>query len=65
MVLLEISRNSRENTCARVSFFQLIEKDTLAQVFYCELCEISKDTFFHRTRSVAASETTTAKFFLL
>ena len=32
-----------------------IKKETLAQVFPCEFCEISKNTFFHRTPSVAAS----------
>ena len=43
-VFLEISENSQENTCARVSFF--IKKETLAQVFSCQFCEISKNTFF-------------------
>ena len=43
-VFLEISQNSQENTCARVSF--LIKLQTLAQVFSCEFCEISKNTFF-------------------
>ena len=46
-----ILQNSRENTCARVSF--LIK--TLAQVFSCEFCEISKNTFSYRTPLVAAS----------
>ena len=32
------------------------KKETLAQVFSCEFCEISKDTFFHRKPPVAASE---------
>ena len=32
-----------------------IKKEALAQVFYCEFCEISKNTFFHRTPLVAAS----------
>ena len=32
-----------------------IKKDTLAQVFSCEFCEISKSTFFHRTPLAAAS----------
>ena len=36
-----------------------IKKETLAQVFSCEFCEISKNTFFHRTSLVAASEQTT------
>ena len=34
-----------------------IKKETLAQVFSCEFCEISKNTFFHRTPPAAASET--------
>ena len=32
-----------------------IKKETLAQVFSCEFCEISKNTFSHRTPLVAAS----------
>ena len=39
MAFLEISQNSQENTCA-------IEKDTLAQVFSCEICEIFKSSCF-------------------
>ena len=34
----------------------LLKKETLAQVFSCEFCKISKSTFFHRTPLVAASE---------
>ena len=41
-VFVEISQNSQENTCARVSLL----KETLAQVFSCEFCEISTNTFF-------------------
>ena len=48
-VFLEISQNSWEKTCIRVSFL----KETLAQVFFCEFYEISKNTFFHRTPLVA------------
>ena len=33
-----------------------IKRETLAQVFSCEFCEISKKTFFQRTPIVAASE---------
>ena len=62
-VFLEISQNSQENTCARVSFLincrpevcNFIKKETLAQVFSCEFCEISKNTFSYRTPLVAAS----------
>ena len=42
-MFLEISQNSQENTCARVS---VLLKETLAQVFSCEFCEISKNKFF-------------------
>ena len=41
-MFLEISQNSLENTCARVSF---LIKEALAQVFSCEFCEISKSIF--------------------
>ena len=33
-----------------------IKKEALAQVFSCEFCEISKNTFFYRTPQVAASK---------
>ena len=33
-----------------------IKKGTLAQVFSCKFCEISRNTFLHRVRLVAASE---------
>ena len=41
---LEISQNSRENSCARVSFLikfqaKFIKKEILAQVFSYEFCE--------------------------
>ena len=67
-MFLEISQNSQENNCARVSFlinlqasalqlyqktgtllrksWNFIKKETLAQVFSCEFCEISKKTSF-------------------
>ena len=45
-VLLEISQNSQENTCAKASFF--IRKETLAQVFSSEFCKILKNVFFYR-----------------
>ena len=41
-VFLEISQNSQENICARNSF--LIK--SLAQMFSCEFCETSINTFF-------------------
>ena len=33
-----------------------IKKETLAQVFSCEFCEIFKNMFFYRTPPVTASE---------
>ena len=33
-----------------------IKKETLAQLFPCEFCEISKNTFFYKTPPVAASD---------
>ena len=50
MVFLEISQNSQENTCARVSF--LIK----SKVFLCEFCKISKNKFFYRILPAAAFE---------
>ena len=63
-VFLEISQNSQENTCARVSFLiqlqasacNFIKKETLAQVCSCEFCEISKNTFFTEYLRAAASK---------
>ena len=49
-VFLEISQNSQENTCARASFLiKYIKKETLAQVFSCECCDISKNKFLKKT----------------
>ena len=44
-VLLEISQNSKKNTCAKVSIKLYLKRDS-AQVFSCEFCEISINTFF-------------------
>ena len=62
-VFLEISQNSQENTCARVSFLiklqasglNFIKRETLAQVFSCEFCNISMNTFSDKTPLVADS----------
>ena len=53
-MFIEISQNSQEDTCARVTFLiklqvsacNFIKKDTLTQLFSCEFFEISKSTFF-------------------
>ena len=55
-MFLEFSQNSQENTCARASFLiKKIQKETLGQVFSCEFCEISKNTFSYRTLLVVTS----------
>ena len=40
------------------SAFNFIKKETLAQMFSCEFCEISRNTFSYRTTPVAASDLT-------
>ena len=65
-MFLKISKNSQENTGARVSFltklqastsaFNFIKRETLVQVFYCELNEIFKNAFFTEHLRPTASE---------
>ena len=63
-LFLKVSRNLQENTGARASFLiklqpeasNFINKETVAQVFSSEFCEIFKNTFSYRTILVAASE---------
>ena len=50
----EISQNSWENTCARVSFLTKLRK-TLAHELSCEFWIVSKNAFSYRTPAVAAS----------
>ena len=55
-VFLEISQNSQENTCVRDFFKKVatllkrpatfLKNCLLVQMFSCEFCEISKNTFF-------------------
>ena len=62
-MFLEISQNSQENICPRVSLLirlqveacNIIKKETLALVFSCEFCEISKSTFFTENLLATAS----------
>ena len=50
-----IQRCSVKNVLHEHEACNFIKKETLAQVFSCEFCEISKKTFFYRTHLVAAS----------
>ena len=54
-IFLRILQNSKEKTCARVSFIIKLQADTLTQVFSCEFCKSFKKTFLYRTPPVAAS----------
>ena len=62
-VFSEISQNSQQNTCTRDSFLIKLQacnfnkKESLVQVFSCEFCKISKNTFSKRTPPVAAIKT--------
>ena len=61
---LEISQNLQGSTCTSESFLiklqaslaTLFLKKSLAQVFSCEFCQISKNSFFYRAPQVAASK---------
>ena len=68
-VFLKISQNPQENTFARVSFLtklqevcNFIKKETLAQVFFSEFCEIFKNIFFIEHLLVTASDYFYSKF---
>ena len=51
-----LAQESLFNKVAGLRPATLFKKETLAQVFSCEFCEILKNTFFDRTSLVAASE---------
>ena len=60
-----MSQNSQENTCARIpEACNFIKKEALAQVFSCEFCDISKNTFFHRSPLVTESIVAIAQVFI-
>ena len=56
-VFLDISQKFTGKHLCQSLFFDkaAVKEESLAQVFSCEFCEISKDTFFYRTPPVAAS----------
>ena len=64
-VFCKVLQNSQENTCARVSFLiklqvsacNFMKKETLAQVFSYEFCQISQNTFFIEHLRTTASAT--------
>ena len=62
VILFRILRSSRPEVSVKKVFLEIfqacnfIKKESLAQVFSCEIFEISKNTFYYRTPPVAASE---------
>ena len=59
-VLKNFAKFSRKHLCQSLFFNKVeacnvIKIEALAQVFSIEFCEISEDTFFHRTPLVAPS----------
>ena len=52
----KLQEKTRERSEAVASAWKFIKKETVPQVFSCEFCEISKNTFSNRTPPVAASE---------
>ena len=54
-----LKKGLRPYTFGGVSIYKacnFIKKEALAQVFYCEFCEISMNTFFYRTPPAAGSD---------
>ena len=58
-VLRNFAKFTGKHLCQSLFF----KKETLAQVFSCEFCEISKNTFSYRTLPVAASNITYWQYF--
>ena len=52
-VLRNSTKFTGEHLCQNLFFNKVAE--TLAQVFSCEFCQISKNTFLHKTPPMAAS----------
>ena len=66
-VFLKILQNLQENNRTRVTFLIKLQakKETLAQVFSCEFCNIFKSTFFTEHLRTTASVTTIIVVFYL
>ena len=52
--LTKLQAEARARVC-KLRAATLLKKETLAQVFFCEVCEISKNTFSDRTLPVVTS----------
>ena len=54
----EKQKQSSRGVPYKEQVYNFIKKETLAQVFFCEFCNISKNTFTYGTPPVAASRKT-------
>ena len=54
-VLKNFAKLAGKHLCQILLAWKFIKKETLAQVFSCEFCEISKNTLSYRTPPLAAS----------
>ena len=54
-VLRNFAKFTGKNLCQSLRPATLLKKEPLAQVFFCEFCEISKNTISYRTPPVAPS----------
>ena len=54
-VLRILTKFTGKHLCQSLFFNKKIQRETLAQVFSCEFCEISKNTFPYRTLLVVAA----------
>ena len=55
VALRNFAKLKRKHLYPSPSFKQFAKKETLTQMFSCEFCNISKNTFPYRTPSMAAS----------
>ena len=62
VVVRNFAKFTGKNTCTNIFLINwrpetcnFVKRETLAQVFSCEFCEISKNTSFYKTPPVAAS----------
>ena len=58
-VLRNFAKFAGKHQCQSLFFNKVAGVRPLAQVFSCEFCEISKNTFSYRTPPVAASDMST------
>ena len=53
VVLKDFAKFTGKHLYFRPQAYKFLQKETLAEVFYCEFCEIFKNPFLYRTALVA------------